>query len=63
VTTLVLCSSFLVFTTGDLKNLFNFGFLTSLTLALAFAADVLLAPALMVLVTRAPQPAATPEPA
>jgi predicted RND superfamily exporter protein len=63
VTTLVLCSSFLVFTAGDLKNLFNFGFLTSLTLALAFAADVLLAPALMVLVTRTRQPAATPEPA
>ncbi len=53
VTTLVLSSAFLVFTAGDLNSLFAFGFLTSTTLVLAFVADVLLAPALMILVTRA----------
>ncbi len=52
VTTLVLCCAFLVFTSGELNSLFDFGFLTSATLAFAFLADVLLAPALMVLVTR-----------
>jgi hypothetical protein len=53
VTTLVLSSAFLAFTMGDLTSLFAFGILTSTTLVFAFAADVLLAPALMVLVTRA----------
>lgn len=52
VTTLVLCSGFMVFTTGYLSNLFNFGLLTATSLALAFVGDVLLAPALMVLTTR-----------
>lgn len=52
VTTLVLCSCFLVFTAGYMNSTFNFGVLTATALALAFVADVLLAPALMVLVTR-----------
>ncbi len=52
VTTLVLCSGFLTFTLGYMDSTFNFGFLTALALLMAFVGDVLLAPALMVLVTR-----------
>ncbi len=52
VTTLVLCAGFFVFMLGRMNSTVNFGFLTGFALALAFVADVLLAPALMVLVTR-----------
>ncbi len=63
VTTLVLCCAFLVFTSGELNSLFAFGFLTSATLAFAFLADVLLAPALMVLATRSGDSAGSTHPA
>jgi predicted RND superfamily exporter protein len=53
VTSCVLCIGFAVFTLGYMQSLFNFGVLTSLSLVLAFIADVTLAPALMVLVRRA----------
>jgi predicted RND superfamily exporter protein len=62
VTTLVLCCAFLVFTRGELSTLFNFGLLTSTTLALAFLADVLLAPALMVLIKGSSHSAAGTDP-
>ena len=50
-TTLVLCTGFIVFMFGDMQSTANFGFLTSFALAVAFLADVALAPALMLLVT------------
>ena len=52
VTTIVLCSGFLVFTAGYMDSSFNLGVVTATTLALGFLADALLAPALMVLATR-----------
>ena len=61
-TTLVLCSGFLVFMFGDMQSTFNFGFLASFALATAFLADVTLAPALMMLVTRREQHRASQEP-
>ncbi|MFQ5512904.1 MAG: RND family transporter [Myxococcota bacterium] len=56
VTSLVLCTGFFIFMAGTMRSTFNFGFLTGLALALAFLADVLLAPALMMLVTRDRRP-------
>ncbi|MBW2242942.1 MAG: MMPL family transporter [Deltaproteobacteria bacterium] len=61
VTTLVLCSGFLVFTVGYLHNTFYFGVLTAASLGFAFVADVLLAPALMVLATRSREPTTATE--
>jgi predicted RND superfamily exporter protein len=46
-TSLVLCASFFVFTLGAMQATANFGFLTGLTLAVAFLADVTLTPALI----------------
>ena len=51
-TTLVLVTGFWLFMLSTLKNNFNFGFLTGTTLIFALAADFLLAPALLTLVTR-----------
>ncbi len=51
-TTLVLCAGFAVFTLGSMRSTFDFGFLTSFALAVAFLVDILLAPALVVLLTR-----------
>ncbi len=51
-TTLVLVTGFWLFMFSTLKNNFNFGLLTGLTLIFALAADFLLAPALLILVTR-----------
>ena len=48
-TSLVLSSGFFLYTWSDLINLFNFGFLTGVTIINAFLADVVLAPALMAL--------------
>ena len=50
VTTVVLSIGFFIFVLADMKNLFNFGMLTSLTILMALLADYLVAPALMVLV-------------
>jgi len=52
VTTLVLITGFMLFTRASMNNMINFGLLTSLTMLLAFLADVLLAPALLTLMTR-----------
>jgi predicted RND superfamily exporter protein len=51
-TSLVLCTGFFIFMAGTMQIAFNFGFLTGLALAMAFLADVTLAPALVVLATR-----------
>ncbi|MDY6934908.1 MAG: MMPL family transporter [Spirochaetota bacterium] len=51
-TSLVLSGGFFIYLLSSMNNLFNFGLLTGLTILLAFLSDVLLAPALMTLVTR-----------
>ena len=51
-TTLVLATSFAVFTFSEMTNIFNFGLLTSFAIATALLADILLAPALMHLIHR-----------
>jgi predicted RND superfamily exporter protein len=50
-TSLVLSLGFLLYTLAEMRVLLHFGFLTAFTIVVAFLADVLLAPALMVLVT------------
>ncbi len=51
-TTLVLVTGFWMFMLATMNNVFNFGLLTGVALILALLADFLLAPALLVLVTR-----------
>jgi hypothetical protein len=51
-TTLVLVTGFWLFMFATLNNLFYFGLLTGLSLSVALLADVLLAPALLELLTR-----------
>lgn len=51
-TSLVLASGFLIFTLAYMRNLSTFGLLTTFATLSAFLADVMLAPALLVLVTR-----------
>ncbi len=50
VTTIVLSSGFFIFMFATMKNLFNFGLLTGITIICALLADFFLAPALMKLV-------------
>jgi predicted RND superfamily exporter protein len=50
VTTVVLCIGFFIFMAADMSNVFNFGLLTGSTIILALLADLLLAPALMVMI-------------
>jgi len=52
VTTIVLSIGFFIFAFATMSNLRNFGLLTGFTVAMALAADYLLAPALMVLVNK-----------
>jgi predicted RND superfamily exporter protein len=49
-TSIVLSLGFFIYTFAAMENLFNFGFLTGLTIILAFLADVILAPALLTFV-------------
>jgi predicted RND superfamily exporter protein len=49
-TSLVLSTGFILYTFATMEVLFNFGLLTALTIVTAFLADIVLAPALMVLV-------------
>jgi len=49
-TSLVLALGFAIYTQAYLHNLFNFGLLTSITIAFAFVADIVLSPALLMLV-------------
>ena len=51
-TTLVLVTGFWLFMFASLVNLIHFGFLIGLTLIMAMLADILLAPAMMELITR-----------
>ncbi len=52
VTSLVLSTGFWLFMFATMQNLFYFGLLTGLTLIFAFLADIILAPALMAIVTK-----------
>ncbi len=52
VTTLVLATGFWIFMLATLNNVFYFGLLTGITLVFAFLADVLLAPAILTLMTK-----------
>ncbi len=61
VTSIVLCSGFLVLILSLLKSTINFGIYTSLSIGLALFADFLLAPALMVLFTRPKGSGPTPD--
>ena len=49
VTTIVLCLGFFIFMAATMNNVFRFGALTGSTILLALVADLLLAPALMML--------------
>ncbi|NQU62739.1 MAG: MMPL family transporter [SAR324 cluster bacterium] len=51
VTTVVLTFGFWLFMLSSMNHLFNFGLLTGTTLVFAFLADILLAPALLAIVT------------
>ena len=59
VTSIVLSAGFFIFTFATMKNLFNFGLLTSFTILMALAADYFIAPALMVVVNEKKEPAKT----
>lgn len=50
VTSVVLSTGFFIFTFSTMKNLFDFGLLTSFTIMMALVADYFIAPALMVIV-------------
>jgi predicted RND superfamily exporter protein len=55
VTTIVLSLGFFTFMFASMKNLFNLGALTGLTIIMALLSDYLVAPALMVVVNRRSQ--------
>ena len=55
-TTVVLSCGFYTYLISDMSNLFSFGLITGTTIILALLADLLLAPALMTLLYRKPQP-------
>ncbi len=52
----MLACGFLIYAFSTLESLFNLGVFAAFAIATAFLADVLLAPALMVLLQRAPRP-------
>ncbi len=54
-TSMVLTAGFLIYAFATLENLVNFGVFTAFAIATAFLADVLVAPALMVLFQRKPR--------
>jgi predicted RND superfamily exporter protein len=53
-TSLALSGGFLVYCFAGLNVLFHFGILTAFTIAMAFVADIVLAPALLALAVRPP---------
>jgi hypothetical protein len=55
-TTGVLACGFYTYLISDMSNLFSFGLITGTTIIFALLADLLLAPALMTLLYRNPQP-------
>jgi len=52
VTTVVLSIGFFIFMLADMKNIFNFGVLTGITIVMALLSDYFIAPALMVLANK-----------
>ncbi len=54
-TSIVLAAGFLIYAFATLENLVNLGVFTAFAIAMAFLADVLVAPALMVLFQRKPR--------
>ncbi|MBT4363088.1 MAG: MMPL family transporter, partial [Desulfobacteraceae bacterium] len=52
VTTCVLSIGFFTFMFADMKNLFNFGMLTGITISMALLSDYFIAPSLMIIVNR-----------
>jgi predicted RND superfamily exporter protein len=54
-TSIVLTAGFLIYAFSTLENLFNLGVFTAFAIVMAFLADVLVAPALMVLFQRRPR--------
>lgn len=52
VTTLALCAGFSVFMTSSFTNIFNFGLLLSLTMLMAILSDLLVLPAILVIISR-----------
>jgi predicted RND superfamily exporter protein len=54
-TSIVLAAGFLIYAFATLENLFNLGVFTAFAIATAFLADILVAPALMVLFQRKPR--------
>jgi predicted RND superfamily exporter protein len=52
VTTIVLCSGFLVFTGATMSNIYNFGVLTAIAIVTALMADFFLVPAIMALIIK-----------
>ncbi len=63
VTTCVLSIGFFTFMFASMGNLFNFGLLTGLTIAMALASDYFIAPALMILANPKPAMKLTLQPA
>ncbi len=53
-------TGFWLFMFASLNNVFNFGLLTGITLVVALLADILLAPAMLELVTRSERRARAP---
>ncbi len=51
-TTIILTAGFLILLLAELKSTINFGIITGFTISMALLADFLLAPAMMVLLTR-----------
>ncbi len=52
ITSIALSSGFLVFLSASMNNIINFGIITGFTIAVAFLANVMLVPALVVLATK-----------
>lgn len=52
VTSCVLSLGFFIFTFANMKNLFNFGLLTGVTIITALLADYFISPALLVIVSK-----------
>jgi hypothetical protein len=51
-TSIILCSGFVVFALSSMNNLINFGMLISFAIAAALVLDILVTPALLILVTK-----------
>ena len=61
VTTCVLSIGFFTFMFASMKNLYNFGMLTGITIIMALLSDYFIAPALMIVVNKRKEKAAESE--